>query len=348
MHEVKWWPSECKKGDMIRVRIGSIYHYGIFISEDEIIQFGLPPTALIPENEQRVCVSSIDEFACGSIVETAILDRNDQKRRYDADKTVRIARSRIGEGGYSLIHNNCEHFAYECVFGIKYCSQENAARRKWSNRSILDVYISSIVTCPDKPELYPPERSAEIATVTNSRLRSQMYTAWKLLELAFSHSFHKPITELAFQKTESGKWLCDAYWFSVSHTDTAAAVCVSNSEVGIDVEDVDAFRRKHTEVPESLKNRVLTEEERAVYPDPDIDSFAKLWTKKESIFKRCGNGVFVPSKIDTTKDTAASFLLRQEHGLIFSVSGANISSMRCFRADEGHFKLLFPQNIDRK
>ena len=112
MHEVKWWPSECKKGDMIRVRIGSIYHYGIFISEDEIIQFGLPPTALIPENEQRVCVCSIDEFACGSIVETAILDRNDQKRRYDADKTVRIARSRIGEGGYSLIHNNCEHFAY--------------------------------------------------------------------------------------------------------------------------------------------------------------------------------------------------------------------------------------------
>ena len=56
----------------------------------------------------------------------------------------------------------------------------------------------------------------------------------------------------------------------------------------------------------------------------------------------------MPSKIDTTKDTAASFLLRQEHGLIFSVSGANISSMRCFRADEGHFKLLFPQNIDRK
>ena len=87
---------------MIRVRIGSIYHYGIFVSEDEIIQFGLPPTALIPENEQRVCVCSIDEFACGSIVETAILDRNEQKRRYDADKTVRFARSRIGEGGYSL------------------------------------------------------------------------------------------------------------------------------------------------------------------------------------------------------------------------------------------------------
>ena len=40
---MKWLPGECRPGDMIRVRLGSIYHYGIFVSEDEIVQFGPPP-----------------------------------------------------------------------------------------------------------------------------------------------------------------------------------------------------------------------------------------------------------------------------------------------------------------
>ena len=30
-----------------------------------------------------------------------------------------------------MIHNNCEHFVYECVFGIKYSEQEEEVRRKW-------------------------------------------------------------------------------------------------------------------------------------------------------------------------------------------------------------------------
>ena len=38
-----WWQSECKFGDMIRISFGNFYHYGIFVSEDEVIQFGLPP-----------------------------------------------------------------------------------------------------------------------------------------------------------------------------------------------------------------------------------------------------------------------------------------------------------------
>lgn len=133
---MKWSPSECKAGDMIRIPIGAFYHIGIFVSENEVIQFGLPP---VPENRTdnsniEVLATDIDTFSCGRIVEVAKLDFKEKLKRFKPQKTVEIARSRIGERGYNIIHNNCEHFAYECVFGVKYCSQEDELRKKWRNR----------------------------------------------------------------------------------------------------------------------------------------------------------------------------------------------------------------------
>ena len=56
-----WWQAECKYGDMIRVCCGNLYHYGIFVSEDEVIQFGLPPVEGLLNrkfDEISVCVSA--------------------------------------------------------------------------------------------------------------------------------------------------------------------------------------------------------------------------------------------------------------------------------------------------
>ena len=133
---MKWWAGECAKGDMIRIQIGAIYHYGVFVSEEEVIQFGAPPTDLLTRDSSavRVCAATIDEFACGHMVEVAQLDRGEKRRRFSPDKTVALARSRMGEGGYNLIHNNCEHFAYECVFGIKKSTQEEEMRQKFRAR----------------------------------------------------------------------------------------------------------------------------------------------------------------------------------------------------------------------
>ena len=47
---MKWEYKDCRYGDIIRVKLGSVYHYGIFVSDDEVIAFGLPPTA---ENLRR-------------------------------------------------------------------------------------------------------------------------------------------------------------------------------------------------------------------------------------------------------------------------------------------------------
>lgn len=130
---MKWVYRECRYGDIIRVKLGSVYHYGIFVSEDEVIAFGLPPTAENLKHQQdiKVLATDIDVFSCGNMVETAQLTFKEKRRRQSPDKTVSAARARIGEGGYNLIHNNCEHFVNEIVFGEKISEQEMEVRRKW-------------------------------------------------------------------------------------------------------------------------------------------------------------------------------------------------------------------------
>ena len=130
---MKWVYRECRYGDIIRVKLGSVYHYGIFVSEDEVIAFGLPPTAENLKHQQdiKVLATDIYVFSCGNMVEAAQLTLKEKLRRHNPDKTVSAARARIGEGGYNLIHNNCEHFVNEVVFGEKISEQELEVRRKW-------------------------------------------------------------------------------------------------------------------------------------------------------------------------------------------------------------------------
>ncbi|MBQ7561810.1 MAG: lecithin retinol acyltransferase family protein, partial [Synergistaceae bacterium] len=44
---------------------------------------------------------------------------------YSGEETITRARSKLGEGGYNLAFNNCEHFAVWCKTGIKDSSQVN-------------------------------------------------------------------------------------------------------------------------------------------------------------------------------------------------------------------------------
>ena len=130
---MKWAPGDCSTADIVRIKVGSIYHYGIFVSEDEVIQFGYPPSPEFADKNDPpvVCAVDIDTFCCGRIVERAELDRGERRKRFPPEKTVSLARSRLGEGGYNILHNNCEHFVNECVFGIKKSEQEEEVRRKW-------------------------------------------------------------------------------------------------------------------------------------------------------------------------------------------------------------------------
>ena len=128
---MKWTFNEAKPGAMVRVCLGEVYHYGIYVSDDEIIQFGPPPTTIIRKDEDiEVCVTNIEDFLLGKFLEVAEYDRKEKKKARSNEEVIEIARGRIGEKGYSILYNNCEHFVNECVFGEHRCGFLEAAREQ--------------------------------------------------------------------------------------------------------------------------------------------------------------------------------------------------------------------------
>lgn len=114
---MQWVAKTPQYGDVIRTKVQFYYHYGIFVSEEEVIQFGLPNDPLRSAAEIKVLSGHITEFMQGGEVEVAEPKGADRRRMRSPDRIVAQARSCIGEGGYHILHNNCEHFVNRCAFG---------------------------------------------------------------------------------------------------------------------------------------------------------------------------------------------------------------------------------------
>ena len=55
-------------GDLIRTKVQFYHHYGIFVSEQEVIQFGLPDDPFRSADQIRVLSSDIAAFLQGGDV----------------------------------------------------------------------------------------------------------------------------------------------------------------------------------------------------------------------------------------------------------------------------------------
>ncbi len=114
---MNWIDTAPECGDLIRTKVSFYYHYGIFVSEQEVIQFGLPNDPGRPADEIKVLSSDVYTFLAGGNLEVGHPTREEQKHIREPQERVSIARSRLGEGGYDILHHNCEHFVNECAFG---------------------------------------------------------------------------------------------------------------------------------------------------------------------------------------------------------------------------------------
>lgn len=114
---MRWEEKTPVFGDIIRTKVQFYHHYGIFVSEDRVIQFGLPDGPMRPAEQIKVLSSDIAAFLQGGEVEVAVPDMGERKRMRSPKQIVQVAESRIGEGGYDILHNNCEHFVNDCAFG---------------------------------------------------------------------------------------------------------------------------------------------------------------------------------------------------------------------------------------
>ncbi|MBE5754437.1 MAG: 4'-phosphopantetheinyl transferase superfamily protein [Clostridiales bacterium] len=295
---MKWVVTAPQAGDMVRVKVNELYHYGIYVSSKEIIQFGLSPILRTTnnDNEIEVCFSDEKTFLCGGTFEVGIFDKSNEKKRTCAE-IIDYARSKIGQKGYNILYNNCEHFAYDCVTGQKLCSQTEEVRKVFRAVPIVDVYTAVIPKDAKLSNLYPKERQQDIDACSNERVKKEKYYAWKLLEYALKDKYSLNICDVNFEKSKAGKWTCDKCYFSISHSSDVVAVAVSDSAVGIDVEQND-------NVKENAIIKVLTNSELKQFDviknDDRISFLLTKWVQKESIFKAGKEQKFLPSKIDTT------------------------------------------------
>lgn len=127
---MKWESFPPEKGDIIRVKHRFYYHYGVYIDDDNVVQFGLAEDAVKNAEDVKVLTSDVMKFANGGDVETAVLSVSEKAKRRSTDEICSYAVSHIGDGDYNILHNNCEHFAYQCVFGEKDAPSMDSIRDK--------------------------------------------------------------------------------------------------------------------------------------------------------------------------------------------------------------------------
>lgn len=107
-------------GDHIRVkRMHGIYtHHGIYVSDNEVIHFtGTDDDNIMDSSKNMVISSDLNFFLKGGELEVKEYTDEEFQDLYEPDQIVAYARSCLGDDGYNLIFNNCEHFANVCTLG---------------------------------------------------------------------------------------------------------------------------------------------------------------------------------------------------------------------------------------
>ena len=137
-------------GDVIGVDRGLYQHFGVYVSNDCVIEYAAPSgdfggtaqvqavslqkflqgqtnyfICIFPAQPPEISAKGADE----SFVQLALLLRRTIKGEryhlYTPEETVQRARSRLGETAYNLALNNCEHFAVWCKTGVSESAQVN-------------------------------------------------------------------------------------------------------------------------------------------------------------------------------------------------------------------------------
>lgn len=115
------------KGDHIKVwRVGdyvSFTHHGIDCGDGTVIHFTGEPGKGTKENG-KISQTSVDDFKKDAPEIEVVEDTSDRA----PDEVVAAATSRLGEGGYDLFENNCEHFASDCRTGEHRSEQVELAK----------------------------------------------------------------------------------------------------------------------------------------------------------------------------------------------------------------------------
>ncbi len=288
---MKWELREIAPGDMVRVPMGELYHYGVCTGNDRIIEFGRPVlSSPLPKEEIRVGAVTIGEFLGDSFGEVAVPDKRERKRLRPVSEIISYAESSVGKGGYDILYNNCEHFANECLFGkAESRTIEDARREIESKMPLITVYVGETEYF-SKNRILPKYAKAQLKAITNESVIAEKRAGFGLLSLILKDTGRKADIKKC-TRSSTGKPIHPDFCFSVSHSGGLVAAAISNAPVGIDLEV-----RGDSISEERVMEKILSGDE-----SRDTDPLL-LWTRKEAIFKRSGTeAVFRPGRIDSSK-----------------------------------------------
>ncbi len=208
---MRWEKRDGARAEMIRVSLGSIFHFGIFVSPEEVWQFGLAPTVRpdLPQEQIEVLSSDLETFLAGGECEVAVFEPEECAAHRTPDEVVAYARSKRGTRGYHILYNNCEHFANECLSGERKCEQADRVRALFRSLPVVDLYLT-------------PVREGESAYEARS----------KLVAYALERSFGLSARELSFT-AEDGCYDCGRAKVAAAEGQGAVAVAVSRARVGL-------------------------------------------------------------------------------------------------------------------
>jgi len=127
-------------GDHICVRRkGRFYsHHGIYMGDGKVVHFaGSIREKIDPE---------VHETDLSRFLKDGIVRRRDYKQRLPASQTMRIAREQLSDRSYSMIWNNCEHFATYCVTGKKKSRQVKRVLSGLGTAGVALLVLAGVVS----------------------------------------------------------------------------------------------------------------------------------------------------------------------------------------------------------
>lgn len=112
-----WERKPPQEGDHIRVSRGVYNHHGIFVSNAEVIHFASHDDDNLLGTDNKVIRTTLRRFLREGKLEIKVYNDDELQDLYPVPEIIRWARTSIGDNGYNVAFNNCEHFANYCTLG---------------------------------------------------------------------------------------------------------------------------------------------------------------------------------------------------------------------------------------
>ena len=126
-------------GDIVFTDRGLYKHYGVYIGHNSIIHFAGPKGHEIEVSQADIIETSVKDFLRGDLLE---VQDDDGREPLPRKETIRRAMSKLYscKGDYSLLFNNCEHFANWCRYG------EHTSRQVEAGINMAKILLVTIST----------------------------------------------------------------------------------------------------------------------------------------------------------------------------------------------------------